>query len=323
MARRRTKNRTGIPRIAGTPYHDPWIQFTCVACRKVNVLHIGPELITAKQAFETAQWGCEFCEYIHERGAPLPFKHWPRKASRAGSIAARRFWQAFFVVATERTAHAKQCNTCGRVLPFSAFARHRGWGPLERQMECRACKAAINAILNPKRTAEQLHEGSARRRAGDLLMEGENEAIDFDDLFRRFDGRCFKLGKALDRKDRRSWAVDHILPSRYLYPLTKSNAALLSREANENKRDRWPSDFYDNSELIRLAELTGADLSLISSPQPVMNPRVDVNRCVTRALRVREKSELHKRIVKLRQFLVSLHLESQLSAKNKMLLGLE
>ena len=102
--------------------------------------------------------------------------------------------------------------------------------PLERQMECRACKAVINAKLNPKRTKRQLHEASVRRRVADLLLEGENETIDPKALFKRFGGKCFKSGKKLDIAKRRMWAIDHILPSKFLYPLTTANAALLSRD---------------------------------------------------------------------------------------------
>ena len=86
-----------------------------------------------------------------------------------------------------------------------------------------------------------------------MLLQGENEKISIKELFERFGRRCFKTKKPLDIKDRSSWAIDHVLPSRYLYPLTISNAALLSKEANDNKRDRWPSEFYSNSELIELA----------------------------------------------------------------------
>jgi hypothetical protein len=261
---------------------------------------------------------------VHENGARLPFQNWPRKAVRQASPATARFWQAFFRSATERPAsYWKQCNVCGRVLPFSAFSRHKGWGPLERQMECRSCKGAINAILNPKRTKEQLHEGAVRRRAADLLLEGQNQRIVFEDLFRRFGSRCFKSGQGLDIRDRSCWRVDHILPSRYLYPLTPRNAALLSKEANESKRDQWPSQFYTNSELKRLAKITGADLALLSSPTPVLNPHIDVNACVERALQVRERSDLHKRILKLRQFLLRVGLADRITNQNRKILGLE
>ena len=79
--------------------------------------------------------------------AHYKFAQWIKNADRNSSVEA--YW--------------KQCNTCGRILPGRAFSGHAGWGPLEKQMECRSCKAVINTNLNPKRTKEQLHESSARR----------------------------------------------------------------------------------------------------------------------------------------------------------------
>ena len=179
MARRRTKNVTDIPRIGGISCNDAWVYVTCVSCGKPNFIRIGLELLTSDEAYETSEWECEHCGFVHEKGANLPFKNWPKGAVVAESVAALRFWQAFFRTATEHPeSHWKRCNACGRLLPFSAFSRHKGWGPLERQMECRACKGAINAILNPKRSKQQLHEGSVRRRAADMLLEAENERID-------------------------------------------------------------------------------------------------------------------------------------------------
>ena len=287
-------------------------------------MQIGSQRLAPEDALATGKWKCIHCGYVHEKGAPLPFKEWPKQAVEAECLAASRFWQAFFRSATEHPeSYWKQCNTCGRIMPFYAFSRHEGWGPLERQMECRACKGAINAILNPRRTKQQLHEGSVRRRAADMLLEGENEKIDHREIFRRFGSKCFKTGKPLDINDREGWAIDHILPSRYLYPLTVRNAALLSREANENKRDRWPSVFYTNSELIRLAQITGANLALLTCQEPLINPDIDVDSCVRRTLQVREKSDLRKRILKLRQFLVKLNLVHKLLPKNKKLLGFD
>lgn len=324
MTRRPAKHRTGIPRIAGIPFHDAWVCFVCVKCGEANHLRIGRELLTPRQAFETAEWVCQECGFIHSRETDLPFRGWPKGTTTAKRIAAQRFWQAFFRTATEHPeSYCKQCNACGRILPFPAFSRHQGWGPLQRQMECRSCKAVINARLNPKRSKEQLHEASMRRRVAEMLLDGQNESIDQRELFRRFSGRCFKTRKKLDRRDRRSWAIDHILPSKYLYPLTMSNAALLSREANENKRDWWPSEFYTNSEIVQLARITGADLSLLSSAKPILNTKIDVNACVERSLRVREHSNLKKRIIQLKQFLGNYGLIERLSANNKRLLGFD
>jgi hypothetical protein len=104
--------------------------------------------------------------------------------------------------------------------------------------------------------------------------------------------------------------------------LTVSNAALLSKKANENKRDRWPSEFYTNNELIKLAKLTSADLKLLSSKKPIINSNIDVDACVTRTLSVREQSNLWKRIDELKKMLVSYGLADKLSDGNKKLLGL-
>jgi len=122
---------------------------------------------------------------------------------------------------------------------------------------------------------------------------------------------------------RETWAIDHILPSKYLYPLTKENAALLSRNANENKRDKWPSKFYTNNELIELAKITGASLDLISKKRPIMNKNIDVNKGVERYLQVREKSDLPKRIKEIKKILQVYELVDNLSDKNKKLLGFE
>ena len=324
MARRKTKHRTGLQRIRGigVKVHDAWIGYICVNCEALNCFSIGNTLIEPETAYSTGEWRCNKCQYVHSKNSPLPFKEWPAEYTDPNSIKCQRFWQAFFRIATEnRESYWKQCNTCGRVLPANAFSRHRNWGPLEKQMECRSCKGAINAYLNPKRTKQQLHESNIKRRVGDLLLEGENQKIDIDELFKRFDGKCFKTGAKLNKKMRNSWEVDHILPSSWLYPLTKENAALLSKDANNNKRNRWPSHFYTNNELIKLARITGADLDLLSRRDPVINPNINVNKCVTRYLQVRERSSLRKRIKELKKLIEDYQLIGRLSLKNKKLLG--
>ncbi len=333
MARRKTKNLTKIPRIPDVPHNDAWIFFRCVKCSKENFINIGKKLLDPEDAFQHQLWKCEECDYIHSKDSDLPkkginnedlpFQKWGEDIRSHKLTPVQRFWKAFFTISTEhRESYWKQCNMCGRVLPFKSFSGHKGWGPLEKQMECRGCKAVINASLNPKRTKEQLHESSLKRRVADLLMEGESEKIDFKDLFKKFNSRCFKTGKKLDIDDRGSWAIDHILPSRFLYPLTKKNAALLSREANENKRDKWPSQFYTNNELKELTLITGADLSLISKKDPIVNSKIDVDKCVSRMLNVRESTLLTKRIKALKKLLNEYNLEKRLSIENKEMLGI-
>lgn len=322
MPRRETANLTGIERIEGIRPFDAWVGFVCLKCRHQNHLSIGLNLLTPTSAYATAKWKCEKCDYIHSKDSRLPFKNWP-SASRPGrSLAAQRFWLGFFRSVTEYpSSYWKQCNACGRILPFAAFSKHRNWGPLERQMECRGCKGGINAILNPLRTPQQHHESAVRRRVADSLLQVVNTSVDFDDLFHRFDARCFKCGKPLTRRDRATWAIDHILPSRYLFPLTFENAALLCAGCNNSKHGQWPSKFYTNNELIKLSKLTGADLGLLASAQPVVNKAIDVNAGVGRYLKVRERSNLPKRIRELRELLVDYDLVGKLSRANKKLLG--
>lgn len=322
MARRKSVNITGIDRIEGIAYHDAWVAYICLNCLSINYEKIGQVLLKPTEAFEECIWACMSCGFLHSKESDMPFDNWDEGHKAAESKPSEYFWRGFFRAVTEHPeSYWKQCNACGRTLPFSAFSRHAGWGPLERQMECRACKGAINAVLNPKRTSQQLHEASVKRRVADLLLETENEPIDIDKLFKRFQGRCFKTKQILKKSKRGSWAIDHILPSKWLYPLTKENAALLSKEANENKRDKWPNKFYTNSELIELARLTGANLSLLTRSTPIINNNIDINKGVERYLQVREKSNLSKRIKEIKKVIRYYDLKDKLSDKNRQLLG--
>ncbi len=322
MIRRKTKNITGLKRIKGINPFQAWIGYVCLKCKTPNFIPVGRNLLAPDETYKTAMWVCSKCSYIHSRNSSLPFRSWRKEFTKADSIKAQRFWQAFFRISTEHAeSYWKQCNACGRILPFRAFDKHSEWGPLERQMECRSCKGAINAELNPKRSKQQLHESSQKRRIADLLSKGEDQPVNIRDLFKRFGGKCFKTKKVLNIHDRSSWAIDHILPSTWLYPETTENAALLSREANSAKRDKWPSEFYSNHELIELASLTGADLSLLVSKKPIINPNINVDSCVSKYLKVRERSNLKKRIGELKKLLESYKLVDKLSLKNKKILG--
>jgi hypothetical protein len=322
MARRKTVNETGISRVKGIPFHDAWIGYQCVDCKGTNNELVGQTLISPNEAFDTCVWECKHCGFIHSKESDLHFPNWQDEYNASESMTAKRFWQGFFRVATEHPeSYWKQCNVCSRILPFQNFSKHAKWGPLERQMECRGCKGAINAVGNPKRTKQQLHESSVRRRIADLFIEGENKFVNHSELFKRFDSKCFKTNKVLDINDRGSWHIDHILPSKWLYPLKIENAALLSSEANEAKKAKWPSKFFSNNELIQLAKITGGNLKLFTSQNPIINKDIDVNNGVERYLQVREKSDLPKRIEEIKKILTFYKLEDNLSEDNKKLLG--
>lgn len=332
MVRRESKNTTNIKRIPGIQVHGAFVSFICIRCSQINFLSIGDKLLNPAEAYETESWKCKNCQFVHSKSSPLPLKdlkgkelpfgNWDEEITKENSLAAQRFWKSFFTAATEsKEVYWKQCNTCGRILPARAFSGHVGWGPLEKQMECRSCKAVINTNLNPKRTKEQLHESAAKRRTADLLLKGANERLNLNELFIRFESKCFKTGKVLDINDRESWAIDHTLPSRWLYPLSIKNATLLSTEANNNKRDKWPSEFYTNEQLKNLAIITGADLELISQKQPIINTDIDVDACVTRVLTVRGATDITKRIKDLKKLIEDYELVNSLSEQNKKILG--
>lgn len=322
--RRDSTNETGIARIEGISYHDAWIGYKCLQCKSINHIQIGQSLLSPDDAYENCVWTCEHCGYIHSKDSNLPFDHWDEKHKDSEFLPSQRFWVGFFRSLTEHVeSYWKQCNCCGRILPFSAFSKHANWGPLERQMECRACKGAINAELNPKRTAEQLHESSVRRRIADIFVLEQNETIDIKDLFKRFENKCFKTNIPLNINERDTWDIDHILPSVFLWPLTKENAALLSKNANNAKKAKWPSKFYTNSELIKLASITGANLSLLSSKSPVINSDIDVNKGVERYLNVREGSNLSKRIDEIKKIIIDYSLIDRLTPENRKLLGFD
>lgn len=131
MARRIKINQTGISRLEGVPYHDAWISYSCVKCKSRNYLRIGQDLLTPEKALEICVWKCESCGKIHSKESDLQFENWEEEHKDAESLPALRFWEGFFRIATENiSSYWKQCNVCGRVLPFNAFSKHSGWGPL-------------------------------------------------------------------------------------------------------------------------------------------------------------------------------------------------
>ena len=136
------------------------------------------------------------------------------------------------------------------------------------QLECRFCKKFfVNLPLNPQRTPAQMKEDGARRRAFEVLLEqlycgspqlsyrertGEELA---QVVFERFGGRCFKCGIELDSPQ--AMHLDHTRPLALLWPLDEY-ATSLCADHNAEKRDRAPSEYYTDDELIRLSKVTRA-----------------------------------------------------------------
>jgi hypothetical protein len=206
--------------------------------------------------------------------------------------------------------YTKSCNRCVRFLPVNipnerlhlSFSnhcsaahripcRHPAFGKLSRvdsgedmqltfgfQLECRFCKKfEVNAAHNPQRTAAQMKEDAARRRAFELLLDHLYEGSPqlrygkltghelADDVWQRFGHRCFKCGAALATP--RDMHLDHTRPLALLWPLDGTATALCATH-NSEKRDRPPSEFYSPHELARLAAITGIPLHELQDPSP-------------------------------------------------------
>ena len=74
--------------------------------------------------------------------------------------------------------------------------------------------------------------------------------------------------------------------------------------------------------MVELAQITGADLAVMSSKEPIINTNIDVNKGVERYLTVRSTADIPKRVAELRKVILDYHLEDKLSEKNRQILGI-
>lgn len=167
----------------------------------------------------------------------------------------------------------KYCLLCNAMKPAVLFSPHARRKESGRQGECKLCKTKYNAIKNPTRIPDQ-HREAAQRRKLFKTLSAEGEKIDSQKVFERFGGECFKCGKPLVRK-KGGYHLDHTLPVKYLWPLTTDTATLLCDQCNNAKHDRWPSEFYSDREMRRLARLTGFPYALLAGCACVNDQAVD------------------------------------------------
>lgn len=157
----------------------------------------------------------------------------------------------------------KYCTLCNTMKPLHLFDHHSA-RVSGRQGECRICKKLYNAIKNQSRIPDQ-HREAAQKRRMYLDLSG-SEKINSEDIYKRFDYRCFKCEKLLRNVSEQERPLDHTLPAVFLWPLTTENATLLCREHNGEKSGKWPSEYYSDSELKQLAVITGIAYETLSGP---------------------------------------------------------
>lgn len=211
---------------------------------------------------------------------------------------------------SSKNIYLKSCNRCARFLPINVVnerhhlsysnhcvASHRlpcshgGFGKLKNintsetlelvhgyQLECRFCKKyEVNAAHNPQRTAAQMKEDGARRRAFELLLmelyEGSYQLQFRHDngkelanyVWNKFKGHCFNCESEIENIN--LMHLDHTRPLALLWPLD-GTATCLCGSCNSQKRDRPPVEFYSEEKLEELSGMTGISIDELKDPVP-------------------------------------------------------
>lgn len=171
----------------------------------------------------------------------------------------------------------KKCSYCGRYLPLDsarpgvlAFHKHSA-KVTGHQNECRACKKLrINDSLNRLRTTDQLHESSVITRERKVFLR-EPEILQVikeragrglkSIIWEKFGRSCFRCRTAVRLNE---FQLDHTRPLAYLWPIDEY-ATCLCAVCNNEKKDKFPVDFYSDNELVRLSGITGLGLDQLRS----------------------------------------------------------
>ncbi len=124
---------------------------------------------------------------------------------------------------------------------------------------------------NQTRTKNQHIEDTGARFRTKIIeaaLTGPRPKIDYDKVYTKFQGKCFNCAHPIAYDNThigRQAHLDHTLPHSFYYPYTTDTITLLCAVCNLAKRNKWPSIFYSNEQLIQLEHLTG--LSLNKPPQ--------------------------------------------------------
>ena len=116
----------------------------------------------------------------------------------------------------EEAQEYKYCIICNTIKPLDLFDRHSA-RKSGRQGECRLCKEVYNSIKNKTRLTDQHREASQKRRM--YLNLSGNTKIKSEEIYKRFNYRCFKCKKDLRRVvDAKERPLDHTLPAVFYGP---------------------------------------------------------------------------------------------------------
>lgn len=289
MPRRKTKNRTGIKGTGIEDYKVVWRIFECPRIGCNELIRISEDEIVEKLDCKV-QYEKAIEEFLKDYYRKKPgyddlieqtLEDCIKENKNSFIIKCPKCEQVIYIdenfLKLTSNSRWKYCRVCEWLQPLDNFDFHK---PnitsfrSGRQLECKNCKKTkINPKLNPLRTSDQLREATQYRRLYGILS-GEIEKIDSKKIYEKFEGKCFNCGKKIEFIDGKivGGALDHTLPARYLWPIETDNATLLCEECNNNKHDKWPSEFYDKKKLKRLAVLTGIPFEILCG-NPQLNPK--------------------------------------------------
>ena len=251
---------------------------------------------------------CPSCERVMLSGDETQFYEYALEDQRDNSIIEEGKFTILHDDYIEEAQEYKYCIICNTIKPLDLFDRHttRKSG---RQGECRLCKKVYNSIKNKTRLTDQ-HREAAQKRRMYLDLSGSTK-IKSEEIYKRFNYRCFKCKQNLRRvDDAKERPLDHTLPAVFLWPLTTENATLLCREHNGEKSGKWPSEYYSEDELRALAVLTGIQYDTLAG-QPHYNPEAierlktseEVDQLLTKnAANMQEIIKLRNRILEYENF---------------------
>lgn len=169
----------------------------------------------------------------------------------------------------------KKCSYCQRLLPVDphnlgalSFGKHNA-KRTKHQNECRVCKKwHINNQLNPIRSTDQLHESSVITRERKVFLrdpvilqkikQRTGSGLK-SQVWRRFGKKCFYCGKNLALNEVQ---LDHTRPLAYLWPIDE-HATCLCAEHNNQKKEKFPVDFYSDEQLRELAVVCGLSYTVL------------------------------------------------------------
>ena len=142
--------------------------------------------------------------------------------------------------------------------------------PIALQSFCKDSKSKYTnggPAGNKSRTKDQhLEDTGSRFRTKIIECFEYRSKIDYNKIYEKYGGCCFNCGIPV-RYDSSNNGVksnlDHTLPHSLYYSYNTTNSTLLCVDCNQSKKGKWPKDFYDESKLLTLSDLTSIPYEIL------------------------------------------------------------